>query len=363
MRPCYGASTTRRACGLSRLRTPCVGSAPAPDAPKRPSPRSSYQYARSLVWLDDLSDERDPHSYDLCQRHTARLSVPNGWRLEDRRAAPPAGVQRRRRASPADRAARQPVGSATRAVAHPALRRAPGDRAPGAAPRTPCWLWLGAWFVGQLLADRGGRRVGAHRPGPRRSRLALRRGHCRLDAAARGARARSAGDAAPAIVRRATSGLSFQPARPASASRSACSPSSCCCRCSTGRSRRAWPGTFSQHKIAAARQGPVRPRARRRLCCCWCSWSWSARRSWRSWSTAACCKGRSPAGSNEVAGVVVVAAVVRRRPLPAGGDAGPVRGRSRARRRARCSPAVSAWACSRTWRSTPPGSGAALPCA
>jgi len=45
----------------------------------------SYQYARSLVWLDDLSLERDPHNYDLCQRHAARLSVPNGWRMEDRR--------------------------------------------------------------------------------------------------------------------------------------------------------------------------------------------------------------------------------------------------------------------------------------
>lgn len=46
----------------------------------------SYQYARSIVWLDELSTERDPHSYDLCQRHAARLSVPNGWRLEDRRS-------------------------------------------------------------------------------------------------------------------------------------------------------------------------------------------------------------------------------------------------------------------------------------
>jgi hypothetical protein len=45
----------------------------------------SYQYARSQVWLDELAEERDPHSYDLCQRHAARLSVPNGWRLEDRR--------------------------------------------------------------------------------------------------------------------------------------------------------------------------------------------------------------------------------------------------------------------------------------
>lgn len=46
----------------------------------------AYQYGRSLVWLDDLFDERDPHAYDLCARHADRLSVPNGWRLEDRRA-------------------------------------------------------------------------------------------------------------------------------------------------------------------------------------------------------------------------------------------------------------------------------------
>lgn len=46
----------------------------------------SYEYARSIAWLEDLSAERDPHSYDLCERHTGRLSVPNGWRLEDRRS-------------------------------------------------------------------------------------------------------------------------------------------------------------------------------------------------------------------------------------------------------------------------------------
>lgn len=45
----------------------------------------TYQYGLSSVWLDDLSTERDPHSYDLCFRHAERLSVPNGWRLEDRR--------------------------------------------------------------------------------------------------------------------------------------------------------------------------------------------------------------------------------------------------------------------------------------
>jgi hypothetical protein len=47
----------------------------------------TYQYSRSAVWLDDLSPERDPHAYDLCRRHGSRLSVPHGWRLEDRRTA------------------------------------------------------------------------------------------------------------------------------------------------------------------------------------------------------------------------------------------------------------------------------------
>jgi hypothetical protein len=37
------------------------------------------------VWLDELSTDRDPHGYDLCERHADRLRVPAGWRLEDRR--------------------------------------------------------------------------------------------------------------------------------------------------------------------------------------------------------------------------------------------------------------------------------------
>ncbi|MGA0863920.1 MAG: DUF3499 family protein [Ilumatobacteraceae bacterium] len=45
----------------------------------------SYQYARSLVWLDDLTPERDPHSYDLCERHADRTTPPSGWHVEDRR--------------------------------------------------------------------------------------------------------------------------------------------------------------------------------------------------------------------------------------------------------------------------------------
>jgi len=48
----------------------------------------SYQYVRSLVWLDHLHAERDPHTYDLCERHANRLAVPSGWQLDDLRVTP-----------------------------------------------------------------------------------------------------------------------------------------------------------------------------------------------------------------------------------------------------------------------------------
>ena len=48
----------------------------------------TYQYSRSDTWLDNLAREKDPHSYDLCERHGERLNVPSGWRLEDRRHQP-----------------------------------------------------------------------------------------------------------------------------------------------------------------------------------------------------------------------------------------------------------------------------------
>ena len=45
----------------------------------------TYEYRRSQVWLDHLTDDRDPHDYDLCRRHADDLSVPLGWHLTDRR--------------------------------------------------------------------------------------------------------------------------------------------------------------------------------------------------------------------------------------------------------------------------------------
>ncbi len=45
----------------------------------------AFRYERASAWLDILTPERDPHAYDLCERHAARVSVPRGWRYEDRR--------------------------------------------------------------------------------------------------------------------------------------------------------------------------------------------------------------------------------------------------------------------------------------
>ncbi len=45
----------------------------------------TYEYSLAQVWLDHLAPERDPHAYDLCARHAARLSAPHGWQVRDRR--------------------------------------------------------------------------------------------------------------------------------------------------------------------------------------------------------------------------------------------------------------------------------------
>jgi len=49
----------------------------------------TYDYAHAMAWLDVLHLERDPHAYDLCDRHAARLSAPRGWQLRDRRIVEP----------------------------------------------------------------------------------------------------------------------------------------------------------------------------------------------------------------------------------------------------------------------------------
>jgi len=45
----------------------------------------TYNHARSAAWLGDLPAEREPHAYDLCAIHADGVSVPCGWKLDDRR--------------------------------------------------------------------------------------------------------------------------------------------------------------------------------------------------------------------------------------------------------------------------------------
>ncbi len=41
----------------------------------------TYVYADSMAVLGPLSQRREPHSYDLCEEHSARLSAPKGWQV------------------------------------------------------------------------------------------------------------------------------------------------------------------------------------------------------------------------------------------------------------------------------------------
>jgi hypothetical protein len=41
----------------------------------------TYVYADSMAVVGPLSHDSEPHSYDLCDRHAARLSAPQGWQI------------------------------------------------------------------------------------------------------------------------------------------------------------------------------------------------------------------------------------------------------------------------------------------
>ena len=41
----------------------------------------TYVYADSMAVLGPLSRAAEPHSYDLCAKHSDRLSVPKGWQV------------------------------------------------------------------------------------------------------------------------------------------------------------------------------------------------------------------------------------------------------------------------------------------
>ena len=41
----------------------------------------TYVYADSMAELGPLSLVAEPHSYDLCDRHSQSLSAPQGWQI------------------------------------------------------------------------------------------------------------------------------------------------------------------------------------------------------------------------------------------------------------------------------------------
>lgn len=41
----------------------------------------TYVYADSMAVLGPLSARPEPHSYDLCSRHSQSLSAPQGWQV------------------------------------------------------------------------------------------------------------------------------------------------------------------------------------------------------------------------------------------------------------------------------------------
>ena len=49
----------------------------------------TYDYGNQAAWLDRLAPEPHPMTHDLCETHAERLSVPQGWWLEDRRTVSP----------------------------------------------------------------------------------------------------------------------------------------------------------------------------------------------------------------------------------------------------------------------------------
>jgi hypothetical protein len=56
-----------------------------PGCSDQASATFGYDYAARTVWLDDVADEPHPSCHDLCRRHAASMTVPQGWELRDSR--------------------------------------------------------------------------------------------------------------------------------------------------------------------------------------------------------------------------------------------------------------------------------------
>ncbi|MFZ4515420.1 MAG: DUF3499 family protein [Acidimicrobiia bacterium] len=56
-----------------------------PDCARAAGASLTYDYRARTVWIDAL-ERPDPSRYDLCDWHAARVTVPSGWDLVERRS-------------------------------------------------------------------------------------------------------------------------------------------------------------------------------------------------------------------------------------------------------------------------------------
>lgn len=64
----YGGSVNTRSCSRPSCRRPAVSTL-------------TYVYADSTAVLGPLATFAEPHSYDLCEEHSQRLTAPRGWEV------------------------------------------------------------------------------------------------------------------------------------------------------------------------------------------------------------------------------------------------------------------------------------------
>ena len=48
---------------------------------RKASTTLTYVYAESIAVVGPLATYSEPHAYDLCEIHGAKLTVPNGWQV------------------------------------------------------------------------------------------------------------------------------------------------------------------------------------------------------------------------------------------------------------------------------------------
>ncbi|WP_340296140.1 DUF3499 domain-containing protein, partial [Aquipuribacter hungaricus] len=98
----------------------------------------TYVYSDSTAVLGPLATYAEPHSYDLCEHHAARLTAPRGWevvrlQVDDHGPTGPSHDDLLALVEAVREAAREPSGRASRAGRLPATS---GDRA-GLLPEPP----------------------------------------------------------------------------------------------------------------------------------------------------------------------------------------------------------------------------------